>query len=348
MKYNIFFKHIEETYTTNCNNYMLVLYDEHETSICYVYPNIKEDRYDKLTKPVDMTFFIGHTLEDYLKENDVFSSKIEYKNCVGNPEDYNLYVPLFYKQDDIEYILEKSEEINDKIFEKIKKIQTKFPVVIIGEDYSKREAINSYFYKDIYKYYCTKCKNIFFKENNSYSYSSHHHCPKCNTKFLSDNTIVLKDFKNFRQEQFENKYKYNKQCFNYTASAIKEYSYFMSKHPDDENGIVIYKIRHEIIAEDKKIKEKYIIEYSIEHIVGKLIKSYKYLKKGKKECDSFEVLNINTKNIVSPPKILYDDANDFLEFAVKNEKFLRMSGFQSVLKYSSLNLDLESFFIVFI
>lgn len=267
-----------------------------------------------------------------------------YKELSGTPNDYNLHIPEEYKHDDIKISIEKDEDLSDDIFNKIKNVNKEFPFVIVGEDFSKRKIISQSYYNirggnRVEELYCTKCNKIFYPDSLYRCI-----CPDC--KDYND-VIAMKDFKDFRKKNYDSK-KSDDSIFYRFPTSIKSRFYFLTNHPEDANGIIIYKICKEISAVKNSIITKFNIEYSIEHIVGKRTVTYKHLKKSKKECDAFEALNINTKNITSVPTIIYDNCKDFWDFASKNEKFLRMSGFQTVLKYSSMNLKLEPFFIVFI
>lgn len=346
MKYIVI---LEETNWSNKTKYTYhtIGYEDNiDAAIVYNYHSSSKKENLDIIKPISFSTIKGHTLKDYEESCTNMYGKPTFQQLPNTPEDYKLYIPKEYKCKELKVITNKDNNITNEMFEKIKKVQKNSALIAIDEDLSKRFFIDKYSQSDINKYFCTKCKKTFFKENKSLSRYSSNSCPICEAKFSYSSNLVLKDFKSFRQKEYTtNSYSVT---FNGISSSSKERFYFMAKHPEDENGLIIYKICHEILAEKETISENYIIEYSIEHIVGTKMKCFKHLKKSKKECDPFEALNINTKNIQSPPAMLYENADTFLEFATQNEKFLRMSGFQAVLKYSPMKVSLEGFFIVFI
>ena len=336
MKYKIYKNNSQQYYGYT---YAVLVMNEKENPIVYFYKS--QDKTNEVLKPWTYSVIIDDNFKpDNINEalrKVVGYSNSDYKEIKGTLEDYSLYIPERYKEKELEVIEQKNSELSDETVNKIKKIKFSYPIVILNDDV---ETLSNTKWKN-YQYFCTKCnKKYVIKDSNRINC-----CPNCDNK--TNDTIVMKDFKKFREQQYNKKYYYG-ETFSGTNSAVKVRFYLLSKHPENEDGIIIYKISREVVAEKSKIFYNYNIEYSIEHIVGKKMIAYKHLKRSKKECDPFEALNLTTKNINNPPEILYDDADNFLEFAEKNEKFLRMSGFQSVLKYSSINLNLESFFIVFI
>lgn len=223
------------------------------------------------------------------------------------------------------------EGINDKMLAKLKTKKFDIPTVLIGEDLSlEKEGLSKYVY------FCPHCK-IKYKQTDKSRYS----CPNCGA--LAHGThLIMKDYKDFLDKEYLRTYE------NVNTAITKDRFYFMAEHPDNEDGIILYKIVREVKANKGVVDIRYAIEYSLEYIIGQKMICYKHLKKSIKECDSFEALNINTKNITYPINILYDDCDNFFEFATKHQKFLKMSGFQSLLKFSSETYHIEGFFIVFL
>lgn len=322
--------------------YAVLCVDEEKDSILFTYRTQRTEKNTDLQKPVDFTITKAKTvLEVNKSENSYYST--EYKLLKGEPKDYNLYIPEFYNRKNIEIENKKHNELNEEMLKKFKAISNSYPFVLIGEDIERRQASTRYHRPDFYEYLCTKCGKTFYSKN-EYSVNK---CPHCDNSPRYNNIIISKAFKEHRNKHFDTN-GYSSVTFSGTPLTTKERVYFMGKHPDNENGIILYKMCHEISAEKANVIDNYNIEYAIEHIVGEKMICNKYLKRSKKECDPFEALNINTKNIQEIPDILYENAETFLDFANDNEKFLRMSGFQAVLKYCSMNVKLEPFFIVFI
>lgn len=326
----------------------LYQYSEFSTSL--------EDYIKKETfqKPVSLCFLTTSTekgLLDFLKKMyHSYDCNIEILN--KTPDELNLIVPDINFDEEISFEQEVSPYITEDIFSKIKKIDFEEPIVVVGQNVSNIE--NKVFKPDYFKnnnysvnenfsftYYCTKCKKKFTKDASSYAHSFY--CPHCKNTVYNRDLIILKELKDKLKNNFNSRYSY----YAMSSVSLSKKSRFVIMG-STENGIYIYRIMREIVAEKGKVKERFVLEYSIEHNIGGICCSQKHLKKSVKKCDAFEALNINSKNITIPPQIIYADAEDFTDFATQNEKFLKMSGFQSVLKYSSRTLNLEAFFFVYI
>lgn len=254
------------------------------------------------------------------------------------PEEIGLFIPNEYIiPDTITSSIERTSEINDEIFEKLKRLNLSKPIAIIGENH---QYVKNSSDDDILKAWCPHCHKLFTTKENYYGRTT---CPYCKLRDSKKSIVDIK-FKQYRKDNYDTK--------NYTRMDLKDYQqkcndkvYYMVPV---ENGIILYKIAHEVSIKDGKYVEKYSIDYSIEHIVGKNMKAYKHLRNSKRECDPFEALSINTQNFNNPPDIIYDGATTFLQFAKNNEKTMRMFGFMEVLKYSPKTLRLDAFFIVFL
>jgi hypothetical protein len=273
----------------------------------------------------------------------------KYHQIDGVPADYGLFVPAPFVNDTPTMKVEIDSSIDDTLLNKLKKLEFNYPLVVVGEDYNELLSDSKFYY---YKMYCPIC-NKFYRPLDTSDNIYTLRCPQCskNVKmnrtygFSSKSIIVLKNFKEYRKKNFDSKI-YD--VFNDFKNSINKTFYYLCKHPQNQNGIIIYRIIHSYIAEKNSIIDKWSIDSQIEHIVGQKMVAYKHLKSGIKEVDPFEVLNINSKNITNIPDIIYEDSEDFYDFAYKNEKFLKMSGFLSALKFSSQKLSLPSFFILFI
>lgn len=323
---------------------------DNDNNLLFEYAAINISSYEKLSERMKPSAF--YKLKDGALKTQTYSTIIQkysrgtHKGTIsamtGTLEENKLeiYVPYTHKEIIFETVFD--ECITDEIKAKITKLEMPYPIVIIGEDLSKeteKKCENGAIFEERF---CTKCKKVYSpKQPSDGFYNLDFHCPECHNR-ATHTDIIMQEFKDYRKSHLGNGYGFK---YESTPSVKKNKFYYMFSV---ENGIILYAIAREIIAKKNKIVEKYSVEYSIEHIIGKNIATYKHLKKGKKECDAFEALNINTKNIMSPPHILYEDSESFFDFASKNEKFLKMSGFQDVMKYSPIQLEMEPFFISFI
>lgn len=329
-------------------------------SILYSYPTIRDKEpvkgtYKVPTKPCSLHFVKVQNCTALInaikrKDKDVtqyrnFDDNGKYTIVEGSTiESMNLIIPKKMEPVSKVKVTEVVDEnLTPDMFEKIKKLNLGETIIAMGEEYTN---IVNYSNNGMLQLYCTNCGTL-FKYNPQYSYGNAT-CPKCKEQFCYGNEMAAKDFKAFRKKEWCEADKYTDMDLHNYPNTNKERFTFLCKHPDNDNGILIYKCHREISADKGEVKYTYSVEYSLEHIVGEKMVCYKHNKKSKRECDPFEVLNINTKTINDPGIILYDDAEDFTEFAQKNEKFLRMSGFQAALKYSPMQLEMEAFFIVFI
>ena len=326
-------------------NYAVLQLRDNGPNVVFYYNSLNEAEYlerkktKEVLKPNSYSFTNAKDVWEFNLEN---KGKYSHSDCVElkvTPEEEGLYIPNTYIRKEFSLKQTKDDIITDEMFEKIKQLKFSTPIILLGE--SPEHAVVNNTVTCSYEYYCTKCNHLYYptisngRTNNS--------CPICKQSVYNHNLIVMKEFKVHRQKEFDTK--------RWTTAVLdepitkKDRFYYMTAQ---NNGLILYRIAREITCEKNTILEHYSVEYSLEHFVGEKIVSYKHLKKSKKEVDAFEVLNINTKNINSVPSIIYEDACDFFDFATKNEKFLRMSGFQSVLKYTSVTLDLEPFFIIFL
>ena len=323
---------------------------DNDNNLLFEYAAINISSYEKLSERMKPSAF--YKLKDGALETQAYSSIIhEYSRgthkgtisaMTGTLEENKLeiYIPYTHKEVTFETVFD--ECITDEIKAKITKLEMPYPIVIIGEDLSKKTEKKCENGAVFEERFCTKCKKVYSpRQTSDFFYNSDLQCPECHNR-ATYSDIVMQEFKDYRKKHLSNGYGFK---YESNPSVKKNKFYYMFSV---ENGIILYAIAREMIAKKNKIIEKYSVEYSIEHIIGKNIATYKHLKKGKKECDAFEALNINTKNIMNPPHILYEDSESFFDFASKNEKFLKMSGFQDVMKYSSMQLEMEPFFISFI
>lgn len=291
----------------------------------------------KLQKPIDIQVIKNDDI-DTIKNISYFRNfnTIELKE---QPEDLKLFIPEFYKRDDIKYEDIADNEISNDILNKLKS-NMNAPFIIVGETFNNKKIHGSEKI-DYNEYLCQKCKNTFSRN----SFSTQINCPHCG--YSSYKKIISKEFADYLNENYCTQDYYSSRVFR-TEKSSKNRVFFLDQHPESENGIIIYNLIHEMKFENNTLINSYKISFSIEHIVSEKTIAYKHLKKGKKKCDAFDVLNINTKNILVRQDVIYNNFDNFLDFANNNEKFLKMSGFQDLLKYASINLKLEPFFMVFI
>lgn len=342
MVYKVFLNTSKRAY--NPYKYCVLAIYKNNINIAYKYNEIKDKIPKTKIQPTSYCFTSAKDAEHLKTINYGYE---DWQELSGLPSDYNLEIPEHYKHNDVEFKMEIDSLITDEMFDQIKKakkIKISEPFVIVGENFEDRFLLSSGTARGE-EYICPKCHKIFLLNKNRYQ--SSYTCPFCgNTSY--NGPLVMKDFKDFRKNNYGAERYYNEMCFSGYNTNQKNSFYYVKNHSDDENGIIIYKICQEIIANKNTITTRFSVEYSIEHIIGKKMIAYKHLKRAKKECDPFEVLGINTKNINRTPCVIYDGCDKFFDFINKNEKFLRMSGFQTVLKYSPMQLNLEPFFFVFI
>lgn len=267
-----------------------------------------------------------------------------YVKIYQTPEELGLHIPVQYQQGELKQEYKHSDMLTDEMLEQIKKMDQIAPLIITGQNMSN--IIGNEHTSEDYERYCYKCGEKYYSKVNGERYGITTSCPKCGNS-AHNNEIVMKSFKEWQKKHYRADY-YNSRAFSDTPTTRKEYLYYMKTHPDNENGIILYKICREISTETDTITTSYNVEYTLEHIVGEKICCTKFLKRSNKPANAFDMLNINTKNINATPRIIYEESDDFFDFASKHEKFMKYSGFLSLLKYSSISLDLEPFFIVFL
>ena len=304
---------------------------------------------ERLAYPMDYTFIKKDTIENIIA-NESKNSRYGYGN---NPkykveeektiDDYGLYIPSFYKNTEYEVETTYNEGLTDDMKEQLNKSTTKKPIIVIGEDLSKAKANQA---ESILKFYCTKCGNTYFYHDAQYSENSED-CPYCKNRKNHDNILVTKDFKLHREKEYNQKSRWAKVLFSNYPITNKETFYYATQNKNN-TGVAIYKITKDIAIKKNKIMINYNIEFTIEHKIGEPINCTKYLKKSTKKVDVLTALNINTKNILNPPPIIYENADNFFQFAVNNEEYFKRAGFLSLLKYSNGCSNLEAFYIIFL
>ncbi len=274
------------------------------------------------------------------------SQKIEYvelkgmsaQNCLSFLE-----IPKDYINGEINVITKQSPEITEEMKKKIDN-EFKEVIAIYGEDYSQILEENCEDSK-VLKVFCARCGTQ-FKITSRIGYTSVE-CPDCanRTGYYSDRHLIVDSkFKKHRTENF-NGSGYRDIFYNQATKATDRFLLLQAI----PNGIRIYRMKRDFSLTNGKLTKNYAIEYSVTHVIGGEMSSYKHLKNEKRPCDSFTALNINTKTLRFSQNIIYYDAEDFFDFAEKNEEVLNMSGFIDTLKYSTENIDyLDAFFILYI
>lgn len=322
-------------------------------SIYYTYKDMKKNEYynfissrgseeKTILKPKSFEFIKARDLREFksfFKKSSWDKSIPEWTVLDGEPEEYGLYIPKPFKRGEIKFETEYSRDMTKEMVDEIEKRLGTVPTVIIGEDLTKAHAPANYSTNNnqMYELACPKCQKMFYPEDDKYPNFT---CPHCKS---TAHTIVTKEFKNYRSNEYDTD-SWGSSKINYSTADKEKFFYLKPS----EDGMTLFVISREATSLKGKIVTRYNVEYRLNHFVGKDISCVKYLKKSERPADPFEALNINTKNINYFGHIIYEGAEDFSDFALINEKFLRMSGFQSALKYSPMKLKLEPFFIVFL
>lgn len=307
--------------------------------------NVKNKNTDRFIKPQGMFLTTAKEAGEVDRYHNLsYYTNAKFDEIGGNPEDYGLYFPKAYTNPQFSVKITVNPLIDDKLLESIKHSNYTFPIIVTGEEYTRldTQVLNNYF-----TYYCTGCSQEFVVEDRK----QHHEvvCPHCKKKNpnSSPRFLVLKAFRDYKEETFSGSSMDIYGGGEFGTGAKKSFYYFM-KHPENPNGIKIYKIVHTVDTTKDTISISYNVEYVIEHIVGKKMVAYKSRRGTLVEADPLVALNINSRNIGRNDDIIFENAEDFYEFATNNEKFLKMSGFLSALKFSPQILNLQAFFVVYI
>ena len=282
------------------------------------------------------------TVKSYIAKNTYFNVTNQITEILnGNPKDYDLFLPeLFSGLITTKNITEKSDIIPDGLVKRIKeKYDNNLPLVMAGIDYSNKNNIDTLNVVKPNVYYCPNCEKVFTRNKREYL-----KCPVCGKtdrksdgKYLKSNIIETKEY-----IEYENSISSNGAS---KAKSISEYFLYVKT---EKSGISIWRIKHEYSASNGNFIESFKVTDKIIHIPGEETKSYRIMKSSEKEIDSFDALNINSKNITKMPDIFYENADTFLEFVINNKTILERNGYIDALKYARHIYDGENFFILYL
>lgn len=313
--------------------------NQHRYMVC-TYDTISEKEWKDtkgLIKPRNYTIEVG-TLKEVMQIGSRYvrygyyekMDFITHENV--NPADYKLAIPDEYEVLEVQHEV-LWDDVTLPIKEKIEPLVKTERQFLYGLSFDNAGHAP----KDEMKYlYCSKCRK---------TYTTRSGCPVCRANqsyYSSMNVCVDESLRKFLHSQFD-KHGYVA-GLTYEKLKATEKMYFMTS---TDTGIKLYKILYEASMKNGCVTEKYVVEYSIEHTIEKKA-AYKHLKKGLKEVSAFDALGLNSNNIMSPPPIIYDGCENFMEFAMKNEDAMKKIGFIDSLKYTPEKLDMEAYFLVFI
>jgi len=320
--------------------YMIMKKVNDEISVIYKYRTLSKDEYDLIKnnkcatyqKPIDIAFTREKSLVKCISSlnEEVVSTNIQ------EHEIKLLIIPEEYKYDyDYKEIIDKN--IPNEIVDEVKKVfseKMNFPAIIVGDDFSGIK--DTYGNPNIFRTVCPACHKLSVQPKQYQTI-----CPYCNATVSQ--RIVSSEYKKYKETNYQS-YSYSTSVRDLSQTFRKSMFYVYGV----DNGIIIYKITREMSVKNNVINDKYYIDAVLEHIIGGNIQCYRQQKTKITPCDTFDFFNINSKNITFVPEVTYKDCDDFDDFALKHEKFLKMSGFQTVLKYSPERYSLEMFFIIFL
>ena len=108
------------------------------------------------------------------------------------------------------------------------------------------------------------------------------------------------------------------------------------KHPDYEDGIIAYVIKHRITIDTKAWTIVHTVSCTnrIEHVPGEVTRVVKFSRKQEVETTAFEALNLNTKNICYSGNTIWKSGEntEWNAFLWNNLKYFEKSGFLTLLK----------------
>lgn len=319
--------------------------------ITYVYE--VGTRTTKGEKPVKSFQTKTDSIEEIKK---VLKTSTEIKDSQQTLEELELFIPEPFSATIPENKVTRDEEITDAIMLDLAKSSGEeeksnigYPFIYYSDYYDNENESEVGFKKIICGNPACKGHLVEEKIRNSYwGKEIERQCPICKAK--DKEIIATKEVHDYYKKNFDCERSYQMSALYIDRVKTKEDFFYIFKNPENENGIIVYLISKELSVKSGKVLQNYMCKYSLTYTVGEEIKCLKHLKKSKKECDPFEMFNINSKNINSTwtRNLVYENNTSFLEFAYANEKFMKMCGFQTTLMYSKEKLSIEPFFIVFL
>lgn len=136
----------------------------------------------------------------------------------------------------------------------------------------------------------------------------------------------------------------------YSNTATIDSFFYVKKHPEKENSIVILKVSVNMKGGKKNGDAAEIsikCEKAIEIIPNEYCKAFKNTKKGFVEMDMFDAFNINTRTIKDSIDILFEDSNGVIDFMVNNKTIAQYTGFLECFNMVEINIPRNAFFMIY-
>ncbi len=178
-----------------------------------------------------------------------------------------------------------------------------------------------------YKEVCSECGSELIEGNL---------CPTCNEKI---NNVITSKTQRELMKLFPSKY------YDYYVTASSE-NYYIGKHPENDFGIVIYKIKYEIEQKDNVITTTLKLESSLEHIIGEKATCIKHNLRNTREIDVMKFFNINSNTICCVNNLIFEES--MYDFMKNNTGYLTRSGLLSTMSLFKDNAHIEPFIMTFI
>lgn len=123
------------------------------------------------------------------------------------------------------------------------------------------------------------------------------------------------------------------------------------RHPEYDDGIVIYRLNHQVTVKDGVVTHKFDEKNKVEHVPGRVSKAVKFVRKKEVDVPVFEALNINSNSFGHVADIWdVDGPSTCRKFIANNLSYLNKSGLMHLFKNSKtpINYGMSGFFIVFV
>lgn len=207
------------------------------------------------------------------------------------------------------------------------------------------------------EYQASDSKTICYCEKNNGAEINYNFCPYCGNGIYK-NIITIYDpkcidtFDNFIKENEEvDASNYNNTYARRTISDSVNIvhtlynGFYISKHPEYDNGIIIYKLNLTVKGINATLDPK--IERIIELIPGVHCKGYKIVRGEKKEIDLFDAFNLSSHTKRYDVQIVWEESNGMIDFMLKHKLFSKETAFFDVFNNLKLEMHRNSLFFIY-
>lgn len=126
--------------------------------------------------------------------------------------------------------------------------------------------------------------------------------------------------------------------------------FYVRKHAEKENALEILKVTLTLKAGKIRHDEEELVwkvNHIIEIIPNEKCRAYKMVRGKEVDVDMFDAFQINSKLIISPPSLLFEDSLGPIDFMLNNRKTNQYTGFLQCFNLADILVPRNSFFMLY-